>query len=119
MTGRWPAICPDCGGSADEPRQAPEEGEEVGDLCTHPMHDGTWRSNGEPDHPVRIGIVEALDWIGEPCSPVQLAPCLGVKAGSVTYHYTVLIAEGKLALVTTHHRRGALERRYALSGEAE
>jgi hypothetical protein len=31
--------CPECGGSADDPQQMPEEGEEVGDLCTHPIHD--------------------------------------------------------------------------------
>lgn len=32
--------CPDCGGPPDDPRQMPEEGEMVGDLCTtHPIHD--------------------------------------------------------------------------------
>jgi len=31
--------CPDCGGRPDDPQHAPEEGEEVGDLCAHPIHD--------------------------------------------------------------------------------
>jgi DNA-binding transcriptional ArsR family regulator len=69
---------------------------------------------GEDDHPVRAAILEALDWIGEPCSPVQLAPCLDEKPAIVNYHVLALLDVGALE-VATHQRRGVQERRYRLA----
>ncbi|HEU5105197.1 MAG TPA: hypothetical protein VFU11_05105 [Solirubrobacterales bacterium] len=39
--------CPDCGGLPDDPQQTPEEGEVVGDLCTHPIHDSVAGDEGD------------------------------------------------------------------------
>jgi hypothetical protein len=71
-----------------------------------------WRSAGEPDHPTRVAIKEAVAWIGEPCSAIQLAPCLEADPATVSYHVRVLAGRGALALASTHRQRGAEERRY-------
>lgn len=64
------------------------------------------------DHPTRVAILAALDWIGEPCSAMQLAPCLEAHPATVNYHVRVLAEAGTLALALTHRRRGTEERRY-------
>jgi DNA-binding transcriptional ArsR family regulator len=74
-----------------------------------------WKSAGEVDHPVRVAILEALDWVGEPCSPVQLAPCLDERPATVNYHVRVLFRDGVLALASKHPQRGAIEYRYRLA----
>lgn len=74
-----------------------------------------WKSAGEPDHPVRVAVLAALDWIGEPCSAVQLAPCLGESPAKVNYHVLVLEREGAVEVASTHQRRNAQERRYRLA----
>jgi Helix-turn-helix domain len=71
-----------------------------------------WRSAGEEDHPLRVAVLAALDWIGEPCSPVQLAHCLEAHPATVSYHVRVLASAGTLALASTHRQRGAQERRF-------
>jgi hypothetical protein len=74
-----------------------------------------WRSAGEEDHPVRVAIVAALEWVGEPCSPVQLAPCLDERDGTVNYHVKVLFREGVLDFASQHPKRGVIEYRYRLA----
>ena len=63
---------------------------------------------------MKVAIVEAMGWIGEPCSPVLLAAVLDEKVGDVSYHVRVLVKAGALLAVSTHQRRGALEHRYRL-----
>lgn len=53
-----------------------------------------WGSAGEEDHPLRIAVLEALDWIGEPCSSIQLAHCLEAHPATVSYHVRVLAGAG-------------------------
>jgi hypothetical protein len=74
-----------------------------------------WRTGGQPDHPIRVAIVEAIEWIGEPCSAVQLVPCLGEHPATVNYHMNVLVNQGVLVLASTHRRRNAEERRYRIA----
>lgn len=76
---------------------------------------GGWKSAGEEDHPIRVAVMAALDWIDTPVSPVLLAPCLGEKPATVNYHLLVLAQEGRIVVASTHQRRGAQERRYRLS----
>jgi hypothetical protein len=67
------------------------------------------------EHPERVALLAALEWIGEPCSPVQLAPCLGTTLGNASYHLRVLDRDGEVEVAATHEQGGAQERFYRLA----
>jgi DNA-binding transcriptional ArsR family regulator len=71
-----------------------------------------WKSAGEEDHPIRVAVLAALNWIDEPCSPVLLASCFAEKPSTVNYHVQILMRDGRLEVASTHRKRGAVERRY-------
>ncbi len=56
-----------------------------------------------------MAVLAALDWIGEPVSPAQLAPCLGERPATVRYHLLVLEQGGRARVVGTKYRRDTVE----------
>jgi hypothetical protein len=68
-------------------------------------------------HPVRIAIVEALLWTGEPLSVTLLLDLFDreVRLNNLAYHVRVLAQAGVLCEVDRVPRRGALEHFYVLA----
>jgi DNA-binding transcriptional ArsR family regulator len=67
-------------------------------------------------HPVRLDFMRRLDDAGE-ISPSQYATESGEPLANASYHVRTLEAAEIVAVVQTHGRRGAVEQRYAVSGE--
>lgn len=65
-------------------------------------------------HPLRVSIVEALAWIGEPLSPSELVGVLDKQASLslVSYHVRELAKAGALEQVGGRQVRGALQTFY-------
>jgi hypothetical protein len=67
-------------------------------------------------HPVKIAVMEAYLWIGEPLSKVELTRLFGDREqfyiSLVSYHVDGLARWGVLEVVTTREIRGATETYY-------
>jgi hypothetical protein len=67
-------------------------------------------------HPLRVTIIEAMSWIGEPVSPRDLDRLLAEEYGLalVAYHVRVLADFGAVEKVRQQAVRGALQSFYVL-----
>lgn len=65
-------------------------------------------------HPLKVAIIEALVWIGEPLSPAELERVLDHQFGLslVAYHVNKLVEAGVLQAVGSRPVRGAMETFY-------
>lgn len=65
-------------------------------------------------HPVRVQILEAMLWIGQPLSAANLARAFdgAPRLGVISYHMNRLAGRGILECVGTRRVRGATERFY-------
>jgi DNA-binding transcriptional ArsR family regulator len=66
-------------------------------------------------HPLKVAIVEALCWIGEPLSASDLAKAIGNERYGLShfsYHLVRLADAGALEVVRTRPVRGSLEKFY-------
>jgi hypothetical protein len=77
-----------------------------------------WPAIARSVHPLKVSIVEAMEWVGEPLSPAELVRVLDrtAKLGTVAYHVKRLEELGALELSHTRPVRGALEHFYAVAG---
>ncbi len=89
----------------------------------------TTRAGGEPFdwdvlvprlvHPLKVAIIEATHWIGEPLSASQLAQCFGERwsLSLVSYHQTQLAKLGVLVEDEARRRRvrGSVEKLYGFN----
>jgi DNA-binding MarR family transcriptional regulator len=75
----------------------------------------SWKSAGEPDHPTRLAIVEAIERAGKPSSAASLARTLELDPATVNYHVKVLVGRGTLVLIETRRRRNAQEQLYGIT----
>jgi Helix-turn-helix domain len=68
-------------------------------------------------HPIRVSIIEAMDWIGEPLSATDLDRLLPDRLGVslISYHLRKLVDLGVLEPVRKDTVRGAIQTFYALS----
>jgi hypothetical protein len=59
-------------------------------------------------HPVRVPVIEALRWIGEPLSPIETVDVLDGFASmwEAAHHLRVLEALGVVKLIPTDHGNG-------------
>jgi DNA-binding transcriptional ArsR family regulator len=66
-------------------------------------------------HPLKVSIVEALWWVGEPLSASDLTKMIGdidYGISHVSYHMVRLARAGGLEVVRSRHVRGSLEKFY-------
>lgn len=66
-------------------------------------------------HPLKVSIVEALSWIGEPLSASELTKVIGDEKyglSHVSYHMVKLAKAGAIEVVRTRPVRGSLEKFY-------
>jgi hypothetical protein len=66
-------------------------------------------------HPARVGIIEALCWIGEPLSAVDFRKLFedeGYGTSYLSYHVSTLAKAGVLVQVGTRQVRGAVKKSY-------
>jgi len=77
-----------------------------------------FRLVSEVVHPVKIAVMEAYFWIGQPLSKVELTRLFGDREqfyiSLVGYHVDGLYRHGLLEVVTTRETRGATETYYFL-----
>lgn len=69
----------------------------------------------ESVHEVKVGIVEALDWIGQPLSAKELFLILGARRdslGTLVYHVKALRDMGLIVATDKRMVRGACETYY-------
>jgi hypothetical protein len=72
-------------------------------------------------HEVKVGIIEAMDWIGQPLSPSELESILGVRnwpLGTIAYHAKTLAALGIIEMKDERAVRGARETFYFFSSRS-
>jgi hypothetical protein len=65
-------------------------------------------------HPTQVAVMEAMDWIGEPFSPVQFCAMNGhrFEVGHAGYHFRKLVDAGLIECVGQRPVRGAVEHFY-------
>lgn len=66
-------------------------------------------------HPLKVAVVEALDWIEQPLSPNELALMFDSKEwslGIVAYHVSTLAKVGVIEVIGERQARGARESYY-------
>jgi hypothetical protein len=70
-------------------------------------------------HPVKVAIIEAMEWIEVPLSPKELDRIFGEEFGVslVSYHMRTLADLGVVERVRQQSVRGALQSFYALSAK--
>jgi Helix-turn-helix domain len=68
-------------------------------------------------HPVKVSIIEAMDWVGEPLSATDLDRILKGQVGVslISYHLRKLVELGVLQPVRKETVRGAVQTFYSLS----
>lgn len=71
-------------------------------------------------HPVKVAIIEAMDWIGEPLSATDLDRILKGQVGVslISYHLRKLVELGVLEPVRKETVRGAVQTFYSLSSSS-
>jgi len=70
-------------------------------------------------HPIKVAIIEAMSWIGEPVSPRELDLIFDDEFGVslVSYHVGVLVDYGALEKAGQEPVRGALKTFYVLAAK--
>jgi hypothetical protein len=73
-------------------------------------------------HPLKVAIIEALSWLGEPISPTDITKMFDDEAephylSLVAYHAAKLEEIGAIEVMRTRPVRGALEKFYGLSSD--
>lgn len=65
-------------------------------------------------HPIKVAVIEALDWIGQPLSPTELMAIFDgeYKLGALAYHVSTLAKFGVVAVTHERQVRGARETYY-------
>src|SRR5690242_18756507 len=65
-------------------------------------------------HPTKVAILEAIDWLGRPTSPVELDKMLGddLRLSDVAYHMKSLLKLGAVEKINDRPVRGARETFY-------
>jgi hypothetical protein len=68
-------------------------------------------------HPVKVAVIEAMQWIGEPLSPRELDLLFEEELGLplVSYHVRALADMGAVEAVRQKQVRGALQTYYVLT----
>lgn len=68
-------------------------------------------------HPVKVAIIEALQWIRVPLSPKEIDLMFGEECGVslVSYHMRTLADAGVVEMVRQQSVRGAVQSFYALA----
>jgi hypothetical protein len=70
-------------------------------------------------HPVKVAVIEALAWIGQPLSSAELSTILAGRAhslGVVAYHVSRLAKLGVIEVTHERQTRGARETYYFFPG---
>lgn len=67
-------------------------------------------------HPMKVAIIEAIDWIGQPLSPTDMVRMLEgeVSVSYASYHFRELKKLGAIEVVRTRQVRGANESFYCI-----
>lgn len=68
-------------------------------------------------HEVKVAIIEAMDWIGQPLSAAELKLILrgsNWSLGTIAYHVSTLAESGVIQVTDERAVRGARETYYAL-----
>lgn len=70
-------------------------------------------------HPVKVAIIEAMEWVAVPVSPRELDRIFGEEFGVslVSYHMRTLANIGVVEKVRQQSVRGALQTFYSLSAK--
>lgn len=66
-------------------------------------------------HPMKVAIIEALCWVGEPLSAIDFERLFGDESRGtsyISYHVTVLAKAGVLEQVGSEQVRGAIKKPY-------
>lgn len=63
-------------------------------------------------HPMRVEIIEAMEWIGRPLAASELSLILDHELSHLSYHVNELVKLGVLREVHNKKVRGALKRFY-------
>jgi Helix-turn-helix domain len=69
-------------------------------------------------HPLKVGIIEALCWIGEPLSAIDFKRLFSdqcLSTSSLSYHVTELAKAGVLEQVEARQIRGATKKSFFFS----
>jgi hypothetical protein len=69
-------------------------------------------------HPLKVAVVEALSWVGQPLSASDLAKVIDndrYSLAHVSYHLVKLAEVEALEVVRTRRVRGATEKFYSLA----
>jgi Helix-turn-helix domain len=68
-------------------------------------------------HPVKVSIIEAMSWVGEPLSATDLDRILSGQVGVslISYHLRKLVELGVIQPVRKDAVRGAIQTFYTLS----
>lgn len=71
-------------------------------------------------HPVKVSIIEAMSWIGEPLSATDLDRILKGQVGVslISYHLRKLVELGVIQPVRKEMVRGAVQTFYSLSSSS-
>ncbi|HVD41538.1 MAG TPA: helix-turn-helix domain-containing protein [Solirubrobacterales bacterium] len=71
-------------------------------------------------HPVKVSIIEAMSWIGEPLSATDLDRILKGRVGVslISYHLRKLVELGVIEPVRKETVRGAVQTFYGLSSSS-
>jgi DNA-binding transcriptional ArsR family regulator len=68
-------------------------------------------------HPVKVAIIEAMRWVGEPLSASELARIFERRdLSTIAYHLNKLVEVGVFEQVDERQVRGALQRFYLFTG---
>jgi hypothetical protein len=72
-------------------------------------------------HPVKVAVIEALRWVGQPLSSTDLAALFDDKGdyylSLISYHVKQLAGYGVLVSVRRQQKRGAIETFYYFSAQ--
>ena len=69
-------------------------------------------------HPLKVAIVEAMEWIERPVSASDLSKVIGDEKyglSHISYHMVRLASAGAIEVVDTRQVRGSLEKFYSFT----
>jgi hypothetical protein len=67
-------------------------------------------------HPIRVAVIEAIGWVGQPLSPVELTDLFddpAISLSLVSYHVRKLATTGVIVAVERRAVRGVIQTFYS------